>query len=76
MKPYVPLTEWALQVLRDAERGQFMRLDATARHDLETARAMTPEERLAVLNALMLRTEALGPRKPNLEPIRGIDFRL
>jgi hypothetical protein len=53
-----------------------MRLDAAARHDLEIASAMTLEERLAALNALMLRAEALGPQALDLEPIRGVDFRL
>jgi hypothetical protein len=76
MTSSAPLTEWALQVLRDAEPGQFLRLDAAALHDLEAARTMTPEERLAVLDALLLRAEALGPREPDREPIRCIDMRL
>lgn len=76
MTSSAPLTECALQVLRDAERGDFLRLDAAARHDLEAARAMTPEERVAVLNALLLRAEALGPQEPDREPIRYFDIRM
>ncbi len=53
-----------------------MRLDAAALHDLEAARAMTPEERFFVLNALLLRAEAIGPRVPDLEPIRYFDIRM
>lgn len=53
-----------------------MRLDAAALHDLEAARAMTPKQRLAVLNALLLRAEALGPQKPDHEPIQYTDIRM
>jgi len=71
-----PLTEWALQVLRDAGLGELLRLDAGARHDLEAARAMTPEQRLALLDALLLRAQALGPQQPDREPIRYFDIRM
>jgi hypothetical protein len=53
-----------------------MRLDAGARHDLEAARAMTPQQRLAVLDALLLRAQALGLEQPEREPIRGLDIRM
>jgi|GEM_PF-5265656 hypothetical protein len=76
MTSSAPLTEWALQVLRDAAPGELMRLDAGARHDLEAARAMTPQQRLAVLDALLLRAQALGLEQPEREPIRGLDIRM
>ncbi len=71
-----PLTELALQTLHDAKRGDFMRLDAAALHDLEVARAMTPQQRLAALDALMRRAQALGPPQPNREPIQYTDIRM
>jgi hypothetical protein len=76
MTSSAPLTELALQALHDAERGAFMRLDPAALHDLEAARAMTAEERLNVLDALLLRAAAVGHQAPNLKPVRGSDFRM
>jgi len=67
---------WALQVLRGAGPGKLPRLNAGARRNLEAARAMMPEQRLVLLDALLLRRQALRPQQPDLEPIRYSDIRM
>ena len=64
-----PLAELALRTLADAEPGSFARLDAAARHDLEYARSLSPGERLAALNEILLLAEAFDSSRPSPEPI-------
>lgn len=71
-----PLAELALRALAEAEPGSFSKLDAAARHDLESARAMSGEERLAALNEILLLAEAFGLPPPSREPIEYHDIRM
>ncbi len=69
MKSSKPLAEWALRTLAEAGPGSFSRLDAAARHDLDYARGLSPGERLAALNEILLLAETFGLPPPSLEPI-------
>lgn len=63
------LAELALRTLAEAAPGSFSCLDAAARHDLDYARSLSPGERLAVLNEILLLAEAFGLPPPSREPI-------
>lgn len=76
MTSSAPWTDLALQALREAGRGDYSRLDAASRHDLDAARGMSPGERFALLEALLQRAQALGGNAPNLEPIHHTEMRL
>lgn len=73
MTSSAPLTDSFLHFLREAEPGSFGPTDASARHDLDSARRMTTGERLAALNELLLALTALHPMQPiSHEPIRMV----
>ena len=65
-----PLAELALRALAEAEPGSYSRLDAAARHDLDYARGLSPGERMAALNEILLLAEAFGLPPASREPIR------
>ncbi|NCT67878.1 MAG: hypothetical protein GXC76_09555 [Rhodanobacteraceae bacterium] len=69
MTSCAPLTEHVLRTLAQAERGSFSRLDAAAQHDLDYAKSLSPGQRLAALNEILLRAEALGLPPVSREPI-------
>jgi hypothetical protein len=66
---FAPLTELALRTLAEAEPGSFSDLDAAAQHDLAYARSLSPAQRLAALNDMLLLAEAFGLPPVSREPI-------
>ncbi|MFC4821553.1 hypothetical protein [Dokdonella ginsengisoli] len=66
---FAPLTELALRTLAEAGPGRFSDLDAAARHDLAYARSLSPAQRLAALNDILLLAEAFGLPPVSREPI-------
>lgn len=73
MTSSAPLTDSFLHFLHEAGHGSFKPTDASARHDLDSARRMSPGERLAALNELLLALTALHPPQPiSQEPIRMV----
>lgn len=64
-----PLADLALRIVAEAEPGSFSRLDAAARHDRDYARGLSPGERLAALNEILLLAEAFGLPPASREPI-------
>ena len=69
MTSSAPLSDLVLRILADAEPGSFSRLDAAARHDIEYVRGLSPGERLAALNEILLLAEAFGLPPVSTEPI-------
>jgi hypothetical protein len=76
MTSSAPLVELALRCLAEATPGSYSQLDAAARYDLEHARSLSPAERLAELNDILLLAEAFGLPPPSREPIVYHDIRL
>lgn len=76
MTSFAPLAEFALRSLADAEPGSFSNLDAAARHDLAYARGLSPGQRLAALNDILLLAEAFGLPPVSREPIVHGELRL
>lgn len=71
-----PLAELALRALAEAEPGSYSHLDAAARHDLDYARGLSPGERIAALNEILLFAETFGLPPASREPIRHRELRL
>lgn len=69
MQSSKPLADWALHALAEVEPGSFSRLDAAAQHDLAYARSLSPGERIAALNEILLLAEAFGLPQVSREPI-------
>lgn len=76
MKSSKPPADWVLRTLAEAEPGSFSRLDAAAQHDLAYARSLSPGERIAALNEILLLAEAFGLPQPSREPIERGTFLL
>lgn len=76
MTSFEPLAERALRALRDAAPGSFSQLGVAALHELERVRAMSFEERLAALDAILVLAEAFGLPPASRELPPGRDLRL
>jgi hypothetical protein len=68
--------DWFLQALRRAGDDDCPPLGADRLHDIAEARRMTPGERLAALNDIMLLVEATGVPSRVEESIACGDLRL
>ena len=71
MTSFAPLIDHALRTLAEAERGSFSRLDAAAQYDLDYARSLTPAQRMAALNDILLLAEAFNPSVAPASPAEG-----
>ena len=70
-----PLEILALTALRKAAESVRPRTLAE-QHDLAYLRSLTPGQRLQLMNEVLLRAEAFGTLKPNLEPDRPRTMRM